>query len=63
MTSRAPRTSMSSSIGRLSPRARLADGTPVQLHVPQPQHQEVDFWLCTCSRGENDEHFFGPRAA
>jgi len=56
MTSRAPRTGMSGSVGRLSPRARLADGTPVQLHVPQPQHEEVDF-------GENDEHFFGPRAA
>lgn len=63
-TGRAPRTGMSGTVGRTAYTRYFVDGTPVlaSIHVPRPQHVEVDFYLCTCAHGENQPNFFGPIA-
>lgn len=43
-------------VGQVVPQARMVDGTPIRLHVPNPQHVESTLWRLLGGPAENADH-------
>jgi hypothetical protein len=55
---------MSGAVGVLHAGLVFPDGRIGDLAVRNPEHEEVDFWICTCRwEADNADYFFGPLAA